>query len=436
MAYRNKLNLARQAKAGSISEDLFDASTTAKLNRQPEHMIHATRVPLETETTTVPNDATLVRGTGDINYGTMWVNTTPSTPEVYKYIGTANKKWLHVSFDVNDAGDLVTMNQADLSLAQSQVQGLEAALDAKAGKSSANTFTQVNTFSAGIAMGGNTVSDVVIGSDAVQTEADSSDAALTSEKFVIKAINAGIAAQDFDAYALDNAVVKLTGAQTVGGVKSFTDGVGLGGHTMTDVKINADTVRSEADSVDDALVSEKFMIKAINAGIAAQDFSAYALDNAVVKLTGAQSIAGLKTFTVGIGLGGHTASDIAVGADSVRNEASSSDAILASEKFVIKAINANQVSLTGYATETYVDNAITADRMSKTVNSFVAGADLNSGETYNYAQAGTEFDSWVFINGQIISDTNYTWTGGVLTLNVAMDTDDVLETKYYYYPNA
>lgn len=435
MAYRNLLNLKRQAKAGSISENLFDASVTAKLNRQPEHVIHAARKPLKTEIAAIPADATLVRGDGDINYGTMWVDTSGDKAEIYKYIGTTDRKWLHTSFDVNDAGDLVTKNEADLSLAQSQVQGLESALDGKAGKSTSNTFTQVNTFNAGIAMGGNTVNDVIVSADSVQTLADSSDSALTSEKFVIKAINAGIAAQDFSAFAQDNAVVKLSGDQTIGGVKSFTDGISLGGHAISDVKVNADTVQNLANASDTSLTSEKFVIKAIDASISAQDFSAFAQDNAVVKLTGNQSITGLKTFTVGIALGGHSASDIAVGADTVRDFASSSDAILASEAFVIKAINANQVSLTGYATESYVNDAITNARMQKTYTSFVAASDLSSGETYNYAQPGTAFDQWVFIGGQLISETDYSWTGGVLTVNLQMDTDDVLETKYYYFPN-
>lgn len=125
---------------------------------------------------------------------------------------------------------------------------------------------------------------------------------------------------DSNTYALDSSVVKVTTNQNIRGVKSF-----LGNQTGTTLRLVL------ADYFDDGFItSDNGMLRLLNGstelfnlasngnvtansfiksgGLSTQflkadgsvDSSTYALDNAVVKLTGNQTIAGAKTFSNGI----------------------------------------------------------------------------------------------------------------------------------------
>ena len=99
---------------------------------------------------------------------------------------------------------------------------------------------------------------------ATKTYVDTQDAALLS---------------NINTRALDSAVVKLTGDQTVAGVKSFSS---LPTSTLTPTLADQLTRKGYVDAGDATLLS---------------NINTRALDSAVVKLTGDQTVAGVKTLT-------------------------------------------------------------------------------------------------------------------------------------------
>lgn len=98
-------------------------------------------------------------------------------------------------------------------------------------------------------------------------------------------VDAGDAAVAGTVTALDGAVVKLTGAQTVGGIKTFSSIPVLPASDPTTA--NQSTRKSYVDAGDTA----------VQAGVDDVAADLATLDGEVVKLTGAQTIAGVKTFS-------------------------------------------------------------------------------------------------------------------------------------------
>ena len=91
------------------------------------------------------------------------------------------------------------------------------------------------------------------------------------------------------AYALDNAVVKLTGAQTIAGAKTFSDAAALnGGATVPTGKVLTIT---DAPSANTDAANKKYVDDSV---------SPLATDADVVHLAGAETITGAKTFSAGI----------------------------------------------------------------------------------------------------------------------------------------
>ncbi|QKY78571.1 hypothetical protein SEA_DRYAD_33 [Streptomyces phage Dryad] len=111
------------------------------------------------------------------------------------------------------------------------------------------------------------------------------DPTLDSEAARKLYVDDGDAAVAADVSALDGAVVKLTGDQTVAGIKTFSSiPVGPGSDPTTANQLTRKSYVDAADTVNGAAIVQ-----------VADDLAT--LDGEVVKLTGAQTIAGVKTFS-------------------------------------------------------------------------------------------------------------------------------------------
>jgi hypothetical protein len=124
----------------------------------------------------------------------------------------------------------------------------------------------------------------------------------TSSPIVPQATSSGQAVRynELILKADDSSVVKLTGAQTVAGVKTFSDSPIIPAASATGQAARYDELQLKADlSYVTAGLSGKADVSYVdNADAVLQaDINTRALDSAVVKLTGAQTIAGVKTFS-------------------------------------------------------------------------------------------------------------------------------------------
>lgn len=145
------------------------------------------------------------------------------------------------------------------------------------------------------------------------TTFNSKQAALSGTGFV--KISGTTISYDNSTYALDSAVVKLTGDQTVAGQKKFTSSplidIDLGFKTPSGTYTYLSAFNSGWNLGMTSGIFHSFYFGSTTArsytfpnatGTVAltSDLSIYALDSAVVKLTGSQTVAGLKTFSTGI----------------------------------------------------------------------------------------------------------------------------------------
>lgn len=243
-------------------------------------------------------DSTVVHNTGaEAVAGVKTFSSSPAVPTPTQAGEAANKGYVDGKETTLNAAIALKANQSALDTTNSTVSTNDTAAVHKAGVES---ITGVKTFTASPVVPTPTtdmqastkkyVDDVATGLDTlIDTKAD--DAATT----------AALATK-----ANDVSVVKLSGDQSVAGVKSFSslpiiptatptlDGQAASKKYVDDVDAAQDVVI--ASKADGAATTSALALKAnttdVNSALALK-----ANDNAVVKLTGAQSVDGVKTFT-------------------------------------------------------------------------------------------------------------------------------------------
>lgn len=207
---------------------------------------------------------------------------------------------------VSAAADEVASALAIKSYVDSQVSSVD--LTPYGIMADAESVTGIWNFVNGIGIGGNTIDTVV---QTVRALGSTSNTAIVTETGIRTEL--AILQADINTRALDNAVVKLTGAQTVAGSKAFSDVVVLdGGATLNNGEVltfangtvsfnearNSTTgLRGSSTASDTAVMTEKAISTYVETIQTALQNAINTLDNSVVKLTGAQSIGGVKTFS-------------------------------------------------------------------------------------------------------------------------------------------
>jgi hypothetical protein len=134
-------------------------------------------------------------------------------------------------------------------------------------------------------------------------------------------------ATDLAAKANDASVVHNTGAESIGGVKTFTNTIA---GNITGNAATATSAASLTGSISESQVTNL-----------TSDLAARALDATVVHLTGDQTIAGIKTFSAPI------VTDISGSASSITGNISESQVTGLATDLLSKAINGSVVHLTG-----------------------------------------------------------------------------------------
>lgn len=244
-------------------------------------------------------------------------------------------------------------------------------------KANAESLTGIWNFVNGVAIGGNTLSEVV---QTVRALGSTSNTAIVTETGIRTEL--AILQGDINTRALDSAVVKLTTDQTIAGVKTLSDNLVLDGgatinngevFTFTNGAVSLDEARNStaglraaANASDTAVMTERAISTYVEAIQASLQTAITTLDGSVVKLTGDQTILGTKTF----------GNDVVVS-----GQLSTSDFSLAGHQFtsvttdLSSSAAANQMA-SASSIKSYVDNV--ANNTVKTADFPVTGATITN----------------------------------------------------------
>lgn len=420
---------------GAITYAKLDATVQAKLDNTLSRIVDATTDPTANDDSANTSGASWSYGTA-AQIGSIWINTT--SDEIFRCmddsVGAA--VWTKTSLNVSELGDLAEMDLATLQTTIqisgiSQVTGLESALDAKADDSDVVKLTGNQTIA-----GTKTFSSAIVGDltgDVTGTVSDLSNhlgtlAGAAEDKYVDAAELASKFSSiqgDIDTKADDSAVVHLSGAETVTGAKTFsaavsmTLGFEIGVNSISSIQT---TLRADGSAEDSAIISEAGVRTALDSlqTTLQNAINLKANDSAVVHLTGAETIAGVKTFndaavfSSGFSIAGSSISSVQ---STVRTSGNTSSTAVVTETAVRSAIDAAtaQVALS-------VRKEFTGDG---TTNSFTFDQD-----------GGTTSQLLVYRNGQLLRSTDdYTSNGSSVAFGSAPESGEYIDILRWYTGN-